>query len=146
MVAKDFENFVFLKREIADINAQLTKIKRRAAIADTVQDSRRAIPYNQYTLKIEGMPKNKIYQCEQLESKLEMRLARLKSLSIAMENYLSQLPDVKIRLIIEYRYLQGRSWRNTATKVFGYPSEDRARKMLKRYLDKQEKRSEQNAG
>ena len=137
MTIENLENYTSIQKEINEISQRLTKIKRNGIVADTVQASRHEIPYNQQIIKIEGLSEPAAYQCEQLELKLEMKLNRLKTLAIEIENFINKITNSQIRRIIELRYIEGRSWQSTATKIFGYPNESRARMALKRYLQKQ---------
>ena len=139
MTAKTLENYTSIKKEIHTIDQRLTNIKKSGIVADTVQASRHEIPYNQQIIKIEGLSERAIHECEQLELKQQMRLNRLKTLAIEIENFINEITDSQIRQIIEYRFIQGRSWRSTSVKVYGYPSESRARVALHRYLKKHTK-------
>lgn len=54
-----------------------------------------------------------------------------------VENWLSQVPDAEIRSICRHHYLLNKSWQQTSTIVYGYPSYYNARKKVMRYFGRE---------
>ena len=53
-----------------------------------------------------------------------------------IEEFLGGIERADIRMIIDYRYFKGLSWVAVSQKVYGEPSENRARMALVRFLRK----------
>jgi len=66
----------------------------------------------------------------------ENRLDEMLGAKLRLEKELAELPDPTVREIIGYKYMDGLTWTAVSTRVYGYPSEDRARKALNRCLEK----------
>lgn len=54
-----------------------------------------------------------------------------------VENWLSQVPDAEIRSICRHHYILNKSWQQTSTIVYGYPSYYNARKKVMRYFGRE---------
>ena len=54
-----------------------------------------------------------------------------------VENWLSQVEDAEIRSICRHHYLLNKSWQQTSTIVYGYPSYYNARKKVMRYFGRE---------
>lgn len=58
------------------------------------------------------------------------------NLLLEVENWLSQVEDPEIRSIIRFHYILNRSWQQTSTEIYGYPSYN-ARKKVMRYFGRE---------
>lgn len=54
-----------------------------------------------------------------------------------VENWLSHVDDAEIRSICRHHYLLNKSWQQTSTIVYGYPSYYNARKKVMRYFGRE---------
>lgn len=54
-----------------------------------------------------------------------------------VENWLSQVEDAEIRSICRHHYILNKSWQQTSTIVYGYPSYYNARKKVMRYFGRE---------
>lgn len=54
-----------------------------------------------------------------------------------VENWLSHVDDAEIRSICRHHYILNKSWQQTSTIVYGYPSYYNARKKVMRYFGRE---------
>lgn len=54
-----------------------------------------------------------------------------------VESWLSQVEDAEIRSICRHHYILNKSWQQTSTIVYGYPSYYNARKKVMRYFGRE---------
>ena len=54
-----------------------------------------------------------------------------------VENWLSHVEDAEIRSICRHHYILNKSWQQTSTIVYGYPSYYNARKKVMRYFGRE---------
>ena len=140
MIRELTKKISILNKELKDLENRLKTIKKKEKIVSTdmVQASSTEYPYTQYNAKVEGVKyfktkhskytykkqiKSKRYKLEKLINQLEYEL-----------NYISD-EDSEIRQIIRYRYEDDLSWIQIMFKM-GYNTEDKARKKMKRFLEK----------
>lgn len=74
-------------------------------------------------LKLEQTYKNKYEEAVDLLSEVE--------------NWLSEVDDAEIRSICRHHYILNKSWQQTSTIIYGYPSYYNARKKVMRYFGKE---------
>ena len=65
---------------------------------------------------------------------LETRTERIQAAILDIEEFIDTIPRSDIRQIINYRYIEGLSWKATARRIYGYPSGDRARMAVTRFF------------
>lgn len=71
-----------------------------------------------------------------LREKLETRQQEMLELREEIEQWLMTIEDAELEAIIRCHFLLSMSWRATSIRVYGYPSPDRARKKVERFLKK----------
>lgn len=54
-----------------------------------------------------------------------------------VESWLSQVDDAEIRSICRHHYILNKSWQQTSTIIYGYPSYYNARKKVMRYFGRE---------
>lgn len=118
MRKEDLKEYIYLKREAEECDAQL-KLLKRAALED-----KRLV--------------RKIYPLEQ--KVLNLKRSALDQAS-AITSYIENCPESYMRQILTLRYLKGYSWEKVAFKSGGRNKGDTVRKMAERYIQKQEKRN-----
>lgn len=58
-------------------------------------------------------------------------------LLLEVENWLSQVEDPEIRSIIRFHYVLNKSWVQTSTELYGFPSYYNSRKKIMRYFGRE---------
>ncbi len=113
-----------LKKEIEDLKE---RIRREGVAKDTVRGSSPHFPYTEYVVTVEGISETREI--------LEKRKRRAERMTREIDRFILAIPDAKTRRIFEWRYIRGKSWAEVS-RILGYYSEDYARKVHDRYLEK----------
>ena len=125
-------------RELESLNKRLAKIenKEHTVVTDSVQGSMRDYPYIKHNCVIEGIeiPKNKKLK-KKYEKMIKHKKYKLEKMKIQLEYELTYIEDSDIKDIIRYRYNDGKTWVQIMF-LMKYNSEDKARKKLERFLQK----------
>jgi hypothetical protein len=116
-----------LTKEIEDLRE---RIAREGVVKDTVRASSPHFPYSEYVLTVEGVSKTR--------EVLEKRKKRAERLKHEIDQFIADIPDARTRRIFEWRYIRGKSWAEVSREL-GYYSENYARVMHDRYLQKLDK-------
>ena len=104
MTIKDLEQYRQLKKEIVQIN-------------ESLEQERRIMPiYNK--------------RKKELDARINHCLDKISEI----EDFIKTITRSDIRQIIEYRYMRALSWAAVSRRVYGSPSEDRARKAIARFF------------
>lgn len=131
MTIERLEQYAALKREIKSLERRITKAQASGGgVTDTVTASMKNFPYIQRPIKIVGS------KAAGLTRTLENRLDRLERETEEVESWLDSVGDSEMRQIIQYRYVDGLTWIAVSNRVYGYPSENKARLKLKRFFEK----------
>ena len=94
-------------------------------------------PYTSHTISITGEDTRHNATLLRIERARNVRIKKAHKLLAEIEEFIATLEDAKLRRIIEVHYIDGKTWRQTATIVYGSPQyEDAARKRVKRFLQK----------
>lgn len=72
-----------------------------------------------------------------LEKTYQQKHDAAAELLLQVENWLSQVEDPEIRSIIRFHYILNRSWQQTSTEIYGYPSYHNSRKRVMRYFGRE---------
>lgn len=136
MELKKLEQFMDKTKEIKILENRILEIQQEAeeCVSDTVRASSKSFPYTQHTVRITGIDMKKRERVNRVREKLIRRKTALYHELEEIENFIEDVEDSKVRLIIELRYIKGMSWNMVAQKVYGYPNGDTARKKIKRYF------------
>lgn len=91
-----------------------------------------------------GMPKSKAYKNKMAylvaeKISLEKRLEELNLKRIKIEEYISNITDFHIRLIIVLHFIDKLTWRQVAQRIGGNNTADSVRMLCKRYVENSEK-------
>lgn len=72
-----------------------------------------------------------------LEETYSVKFKEALDMLTEVENWLSQVDDAEIRSICRHHYILNKSWQQTSTIVYGYPSYYNARKKVMRYFGRE---------
>lgn len=138
------EQYTSMQEEQKDLRRRIEKLRRRTNgirengfVADTVTLGKHGKkPLG--TKKIEGFPVPEYQHQSGLLRTYERKLAdqdqRLLELLQEVEEYVSAIPDSRIRRIFRYRYVDGLTWKQVAHRMGRYHTADSCRMAHDRYL------------
>lgn len=73
----------------------------------------------------------------ELKTVYEQKYEEAAGLLLEVENWLSQVEDPEIRSIVRFHYVLNKSWVQTSTEVYGFPSYYNSRKKIMRYFGRE---------
>ena len=138
MTVEKLEQYRALVDEIKDLEQRRRKARRRASVvvSDTVRGSADTWPYCARTVKITGVAAKHVRAAQRIDLLRRRRQMAARALLSEIETYLNTVDDARIRRMIDLHYIQGQTWRQVASRVYGSPAyEDAARKAIKRFLE-----------
>ena len=135
---KDLEQYRQLQKEVAALSERLERLANTpdVGVFDTVKGSSYDVRNVERVFTIMGMGGKHRVTYEKVASLLRERYDRIQQMIVTITEFINAIPDSHIRQIVEYRYIQGLSWRKTAKKLDLYTSPDSARMALNRYMQK----------
>ena len=139
MTVDKLEQYRALVDEIKDLEQRKRKASRRANIivSDTVRGSSDTWPYCARTVKITGVAARHLRSAQRIDQMRRRRQMAARELLSEIEAFMSTIDDARIRRMIDLHYIQGQTWRQVASRVYGSPAyEDAARMCIKRYFQK----------
>lgn len=80
------------------------------------------------------------------KEKLENRERQLEDLQERIEEYIDRMTDHHTAAIMRWHFIRGLTWRQTCSKVYGYPDPDICRMAIRRYFTSRENRKEGTDG
>ena len=136
MTIKDLEEYKRLKNEVVQINESLDKLlsNKYALVFDTVKGSNQNSPYQERVIAIQGISHKYARTYAKRKKRLEDSLNKCLDKMGRIEDFIKTVDRSDIRQIIEYRYFRGYSWIATSKRVYGIPSENRARMAITRFF------------
>jgi len=136
MTIKDLEEYRQLKNEVKQIAESLERLlnNKNALVFDTVKGSSHIMPYQERIITITGLDHRYMRTYEKRKKGLEDRLTRCYDKIAEIEEFIKTVRRSEIRQIIEYRYIRGLSWIAVSKRVYGDPSENRARMAITRFF------------
>lgn len=139
MTVDKLKQYRALLDEIKDLEQRRRKASRRASIvvSDTVRGSSDTWPYCARTVKITGVAAKHVRSAQRIDQMRRRRQMAARELLSEIEAFMSTIDDARIRRMIDLHYIQGKTWRQVASRVYGSPAyEDAARMCIKRYFQK----------
>lgn len=128
MTKQELSQLYYLKKEVYHLRNRLTELECAATGASA---------------QITGMPKgydisNKVADYvveinalkEVLENQLRKCICEIKRLN----EYIENIEDSQLRIVMTLRYIHGQTWRQVAWNIGGGNTEDGVKKMVYRYL------------
>lgn len=125
-------------KELESLNKRLAKIENKelTVVTDSVQGSSSNYPYIKHNCVVEGVevPKNRNLK-HKYRKLIKSKKYKLEKLKVQLEYELNYIEEAEIRDIIRYRYNDNKTWIQIMF-LMKYNSEDKARKKLERFLQK----------
>ncbi len=125
-------------KELESLNKRLAKIENKelTVVTDSVQGSSSNYPYIKHNCVVEGVEVAKNRNLKHKYRKLiKSKKYKLEKLKVQLEYELNYIEEAEIRDIIRYRYNDNKTWIQIMF-LMKYNSEDKARKKLERFLQK----------
>ena len=89
------------------------------------------------TVKITGVAARHVRSAQRIDLLRRRRQMAARDLLSEIESFMATVDDARIRRMIDLHYIQGQTWRQVASRVYGSPAyEDAARMCVKRYFQK----------
>lgn len=107
-----------LRQEIVELEQDILNLNRSTTtgrmVTDKVQSSSRDFPYTQTTVKITGLEyrgdKRKKRKAAEKRKIINKRKAKAEALEKRIGEYISNVPDSRIRRMMEFKYEKGYTW------------------------------------
>lgn len=115
------EQYIDACELIKETEADIRRVKkqRKTIIQDSVKGSMHDFPYAAQSFKIQGMSYTAVRDPGALaayEELLEERKAKAEEIKIQVEAWLNTIPQ-RMQRIIRFRFFEGLSWGETATRI-----------------------------
>ena len=137
------EQYYDLKKELNEVREriskteeQLKRIESEGNVVDSVKGGSGGIQH----FKIEGFPqreysrkKTLLYMRKATQAELE---SEIDEMVVEVEKFISDIDDSHARRIINFRFVDGKSWEDVAISMGGSNSTEGVRKYFTRYMDK----------
>jgi len=132
----DLEQYMYLLKELKYLDKKLQSLMNSSThlVADSVKGSSKQFPYNEVVIPIVGVSQKYVDSYVKAKARLETQINTIQEKTREIEKFIDTLTRSDIRQIIELRYIQGLKWKQVSSKVYGYSSEDRARKAIELYF------------
>lgn len=135
---RDLEQYEDLRKERKELQERITYLKQTADVQHArVRGSMDGWPYVERSFTVTGMSKARskaltesLIRYSQLEAEIAAKLREI-------EDWIATVGDARVRRILRLRYVDGKSWRMVAQKVYGSPAyESAAKKRIYRLFPK----------
>lgn len=140
MTKKTLEQLVDLRKEIMELEKRIQYIEQKKidAVSDTIKESCTDFPYMQGNVKVSGYNEQAYQKWRQQLSVsmdlLQKRMNQAAALETEITEYINNVCDSKIRRMMQYKYIDGYTWKRIADLMHydkSYPE-----KAITRYLQK----------
>lgn len=126
-----------LRQRISNVRNKLEELERGGTVLDSVRGSRPDGTIG--SIRIEGFPSAEYNRRKDALKRYVKRLSvtegKLLDKLEGVEEYIANIPDSQLRMIIRYRVIDGMSWKKVAMKMGGGNTEDGVRMAYRRYFD-----------
>ena len=138
MTKEELNQLNDLKAEIRELEQKIIALKQKeiGRVQDKVKSSSKNFPYIQGSTTIEGFDRKGEERRDDLLYTKKMLLISRKTKAeqeeIRLTQYINNIPDSRIRRIMQYKYVEGYSWQHIANIMHydkSYPE-----KLITRYL------------
>lgn len=130
MTIEKLEQYRGLTSEMKALSQQIT------SLYDTYR-SPQLMSNGSHSMSAGSPTENAVAKILKLEETYRRKYEEAVDLLAQVENWLSRVDDAEIRSICRHHYLLNKSWQQTSTIVYGYPSYYNARKKVMRYFGRE---------
>lgn len=130
MSIEKLEAYMGLTSEMKALSQQIT------SLYDTYR-SPQMMSNGSHSMSASSPTESAVCKILKLEETYRKKYEEAVDLLAEVEAWLSQVPDAEIRSICRHHYILNKSWQQTSTIVYGYPSYYNARKKVMRYFGRE---------
>lgn len=130
MTVKKLESYKSLTAEMKAITLQID------SLYDTYR-SPQLMSDGGHSMSVSSPTERAVAKILKLKETYQQKYDEAADLLLQVENWLSQVEDPEIRSIIRFHYILNRSWQQTSTEIYGYPSYYNSRKKIMRYFGRE---------
>ncbi len=134
MTRQRLKNYRELEREIRILE---TQIKNARSVSGVVRGSDRCFPYLEHSFVVTGSDPFEQDERKEILNELNSRKRKLIRERLAIERFISSIPDSYVRTIISMHYIMGHTWPRVVVQLERNVSPDSAKKTVQRYLKRQ---------
>lgn len=127
MTRNDLYNFRYIQKEIARVKTRIAECEEAAEIIVAGSGGGSSSG-------ISDKVGNNAAKIVDLKIELENYLHKLEAEECAVINFMSELKDSRLRLIIQYHFIDCKSWEQTAAKIGGAATENSCKQYFKRKM------------
>jgi DNA-directed RNA polymerase specialized sigma24 family protein len=131
LTQQELKQIIFIKSEIETLTRR--KYKSSQFMSDYGYDHRGG---GTEVITIQGYYAPMHYEASE---SLDARVKDLKELVLSAEEFISEIADAKIRIILTLRYIEGKSWREIAKRIYKKMTADAVRKYANRWFNENKK-------
>lgn len=138
------EEYIALLREMEDLERRIRETEHKSRelltviISDTVEGTREDGTYG--PIKIKGIPvpayEEELQRLRLQKARYERLQREIRAQKDVIEDFILRVPKSQIRTILRLRYLDGKTWEQTARVL--HTSPDQCRKQVERFFKKKE--------
>lgn len=130
MTIEKLEAYRGLTTEMQALSQQIT------SLYDTYR-SPQLMSSGSHSMSASSPTESAVAKILKLEETYRQKYEEAVDLLTQVESWLSQVEDAEIRSICRHHYILNKSWQQTSTIVYGYPSYYNARKKVMRYFGRE---------
>lgn len=130
MTIEKLEQYKGLTSEMQALSQQIT------SLYDTYRSPQLA-SNGSHSMSASSPTESAVCKILKLEETYKNKYEEAVNLLSEVENWLSEVEDAEIRSICRHHYILNKSWQQTSTIVYGYPSYYNARKKVIRYFGRE---------
>ena len=137
------EEYIALLREMEDLEQRIRETEYRSRellrtiVSDTVEGTREDGTYG--PIKIKGVPvpayEEELQRLRAQKTRYECLKCEIRAQKDVIEDFIHRVPKSQIRTILRLRYLDGKTWEQTARVLHASP--DQCRKQAERFFKKE---------
>lgn len=130
MSIEKLEAYRGLTTEMKALSQQITSLYDTYRSPQLMSDSG-------HSMSVSSPTERAVAKILKLKGTYQQKYDEAADLLLQVENWLSQVEDPEIRSIIRFHYILNRSWQQTSTEIYGYPSYYNSRKKIMRYFGRE---------
>ena len=134
-------------RQYQDILEELEAIRDEIRMIYIESPSPKEVIGGRSSVSTPGDPTaRKAMKALERKERLENRERQLEDLQGRIEEYIDRMTDHHTAAIMRWHFIRGLTWRQTCSKVYGYPDPDICRMAVRRYFTSRENRKGETDG
>lgn len=129
------EQLVDIRKEMIELTNKINKLQPEAVVEDYVYSSMKYFPYTKHKVVLSAENKRLVKILEKYKNNLNKTTCELLKIEAECEQFISEMPDSRLRRIFRYRYFEQYSWRKIAYAIGGRATPDSVRMEHNRFFE-----------